>query len=286
MSKRASLLDRRALFANAAAAAVLAASGVSAQSRPQRGGRLHLAVSGASRRDSWISGGGLFMRMARQGLVFDTLTEVAADGTLQGELAIGWRSTKAGQNWSFDLRRGVRFHDGAAFTAKDVVASLSLPMFASVTAPSTHRVEITLPSPNVNLPLLLSKPDYVIRAAHAPSAGIGTGLYQVKDFHPGRRLLTKRVAQHYKDDRAGWFDTVELTAIQSEEVRRQALKEALVDGVDLKAVIDPDDLINATMFRDDTGSVQALVSHLSYPAVMGKRYPFDDMRAAERWWFS
>ena len=42
-------LDRRALFSSGAAAALLAAAGVSAGPLPQRGGKLRLALSGAAR---------------------------------------------------------------------------------------------------------------------------------------------------------------------------------------------------------------------------------------------
>ncbi|MEM6342089.1 MAG: peptide ABC transporter substrate-binding protein, partial [Pseudomonadota bacterium] len=84
-------LDRRALFASGAAAAVLAATGISAA--PKRGGRLRAALSGAARTDSWADpASGLFMRVAGQGILFDTLTEIAADGTLRSELARSWTS--------------------------------------------------------------------------------------------------------------------------------------------------------------------------------------------------
>jgi peptide/nickel transport system substrate-binding protein len=100
MSRRTSLMDRRALFSSAAAAALLAATGVSAAGAPQRGGRLRMALSGAARSDSWTSGEGLFMQIARQGLVFDTLTEVAADGTLRPELATGWLASEDALVWT------------------------------------------------------------------------------------------------------------------------------------------------------------------------------------------
>ena len=45
-------IDRRLLFTSGAAAALLAATGVSAQAAPRRGGRLRAALSGASRADT------------------------------------------------------------------------------------------------------------------------------------------------------------------------------------------------------------------------------------------
>ena len=46
MTKTRSLMDRRALFATGAAAALLAATGVSAAALPKQGGRLRMALSG------------------------------------------------------------------------------------------------------------------------------------------------------------------------------------------------------------------------------------------------
>ena len=71
MTGRSPLLDRRAVFSSAAAAALLAATGVSAAGAPKQGGRLRLALSGASRSDTWLQGNGLFMQIARQGLIYE-----------------------------------------------------------------------------------------------------------------------------------------------------------------------------------------------------------------------
>ncbi|MDA0961817.1 MAG: peptide ABC transporter substrate-binding protein, partial [Proteobacteria bacterium] len=95
------LVDRRALFTTGAAAALLAASGVSLDAAPQRGGRLRLAVPR----------GDLFEAAAR-GALYDTLTDVGPDGLLRGELATDWTTDAQARDWRLTLRRDVRFHDG------------------------------------------------------------------------------------------------------------------------------------------------------------------------------
>src|SRR5215469_18605853 len=40
-----------------------------------------------------------------------------------GDLADSWTVAKDGRTYTFKLRRGVRFHDGAELTARDVKAS-------------------------------------------------------------------------------------------------------------------------------------------------------------------
>lgn len=269
-------LDRRALFASGAAAALLAATGLSAGPLPQRGGKLRLALSGAARSDDWLRGDGLFMQVARHGMVFETLAEVAADGTLRPELATGWTSRNDGQIWTFDLRRGVTFHDGTPFTAADVVASLA--GVGGVRALSRHLIEITLDAPDAALPFTLATPAHIIRPAHAPDAGLGTGLYTVRRFAAGQQLLAERVARHWKDGQAGWFDTVELVSVPSPAVRAQAVAEYLVDGADIAQT--------AALAGFDDIAVwdgHAVSTTVAMPATLG-RGPFDSLRAPQRWW--
>ena len=286
MSGRNSLLDRRALFTTGAAAALLAATGASAGEPPRRGGRLRLALSGATREDTWVHGEGLFMQVARQGMIFDTLTEVAGNGILKGELATGWQASEGARQWRFDLRPDVRFHDGSPLTARDVVASLqSLLPQPEITAQGALHVQITLPQANPGLPLLLSEPRYVIRPAHALEAGIGTGLYRLRRFSAGRQVLAERVESHYKDGTAGWFDTVELVAIPAREVRAQALSERLVDAADLPARPRYRERGDVTLQTDSAGGVSALSGDLRQPPNPGRQAPMDNLRAPERWWF-
>jgi ABC-type transport system substrate-binding protein len=274
MTRRA--FDRRALFSSGAAAALLAAAGVSAGPLPQRGGKLRLALSGATRGDDWVLGNGLFMQVARQGLVFETLTEVAADGTLRGELSTDWSSTLDAQVWTFDLRQNVHFHDGVSFSAADVIHSLSA--VGKIEAVGADQVRITLAEPDPSLPFRLSKASHVIRAAHSPNDGVGTGIYHVRHFSAGQQLLAERVETHWKDGQAGWFDSVELVSIPSSPVRAQAVAEYLVDGADVE------DAGALTGFDDiAVFDGQAVSRSVAMPSVLG-RGVFDDMRAPQRWW--
>lgn len=244
-----------------------------------------MALSGARRDDSWTHGHGLFMKVARQGLVFDTLTEVAADGTLQGELASGWSSSGDARIWLFDLRSDVVFHDGAPFTAADVVASAAGFADGVVAATGTHQVSFTLTHSDPGLPMRLSQPEFYIAAAHAPGTGIGTGLYQVTHFTPGQRLLAQRSAQHYKDN-AGWFEEVELTSIPSEDVRAQALGEYLVDAVDVHHPHSFASHPDIALLPSRHTPMQAVSTDVQQPRQISKLRPLDNLRAAERWWFA
>jgi peptide/nickel transport system substrate-binding protein len=57
--------------------------------------------------------------------IYETLVERATDGSLVPRLATEWSIHADDPTiWVFKLREGVTFHDGAAFTAEDVVASV------------------------------------------------------------------------------------------------------------------------------------------------------------------
>ena len=55
--------------------------------------------------------------------VYEGLVRRGQDMTVEPALAVGWGPIGDGQGWRFNLREGVTFHDGAAFTAEDVLFS-------------------------------------------------------------------------------------------------------------------------------------------------------------------
>src|SRR5210317_433281 len=59
--------------------------------------------------------------IAMNGQIYESLVTRDADLKLQPELAESWQAGADG--WTFKLRQGVKFHDGADFTAEDVVFS-------------------------------------------------------------------------------------------------------------------------------------------------------------------
>jgi peptide/nickel transport system substrate-binding protein len=238
-------ISRRGLLTSGVLAGVFAASGVPLQAQ-SRGGVLRLGLSGASLTDRWDPRfhRGVFMRVAGQGAVHDCLTEIAATGELVGELAESWESTPDARVWTFTLRRGVAFHDGSLLTAADVLASLDwhrgtvspaaaiVAQIAEMRSPGPGQVQITLVAPNADFPFLLSDPHLVVAPEGRMTEGIGTGLYRVTHFDPGQSARLSRVSSHYKDGRAGWFDAVDLIALDNPADRVAALIQGRVDAID------------------------------------------------------
>lgn len=244
-------ISRRGLLRSGAAVGVLAATGFPVLAQAKRGGRLRLGLNGANTSDSWDgrTHSDAFMVNGAHGCVFDCLTEVSATGELIGELAESWEATPDAKTWTFTLRQGVTFHNGKAFGADDVLESLSMhvadgaksaaqPIVASIDEmkkTGDHQVQIVLKEGNADFPFLMSDYHLLMYPAgqmdEAIVKGIGTGMYEVVSFDPGVRFVGKRVASHYKDGKAGWFDEVEFIAINDSSARMNALLTGQVDAV-------------------------------------------------------
>ncbi|MCL4502802.1 MAG: ABC transporter substrate-binding protein, partial [Deltaproteobacteria bacterium] len=57
------------------------------------------------------------------GLIYDSLLKYDGDLNLVGQLAESWQVSPDGLAITFKLRHGVKWHDGAPFTAQDVLFS-------------------------------------------------------------------------------------------------------------------------------------------------------------------
>ena len=141
------------------------------------------------------------------GTVFDCLTEVTAAGELIGELAVSWEASADAKIWTFNLRKGVTFHNGKSFGADDVIESLGMhtaegaksaakPIVSAITEMkkmSEHQIQFTLAAGNADFPFLLSDYHILMYPAgmvdEAIAKGIGTGLYKVVSFDPGVRCV-------------------------------------------------------------------------------------------------
>jgi len=93
--------------------------------------------------------------------VFEGLTRIDETGQVQPALARSWDISEDGRTYTFALRRGVTFHDGAGFDAQDVIFSFERAMaegstngqkqlFSTIeemSAPDDHTLVIELTQP-------------------------------------------------------------------------------------------------------------------------------------------
>jgi peptide/nickel transport system substrate-binding protein len=95
--------------------------------------------------------------------VYEPLVDFNSNYAIEPSLAIAWKLIDP-RTWQFDLRPGVRFHDGTPFTSEDVIFSLNRAMskasdyrqfvssIATAEAVDDHTVRITTLAPNPILP--------------------------------------------------------------------------------------------------------------------------------------
>ena len=156
------------------AAGMISVSGISQvlAAEPKKGGHMKVAMAHGSTADTldpavienglqWVASYG----------VANTLTELAADGSLVPSLATSWQSSPDAKTWTFKLRNDAEFHNGKTMTVDDVIASLNYhrgeasqsvgkPILESVTeikADGSETMVVNLSSGNADFPLILMR---------------------------------------------------------------------------------------------------------------------------------
>ena len=252
-------LDRRGFLKTTAASAIAATlpMGGGAMASPSRGGHLRVGLGNGQTTDTLNPG--TYSNSFTTSLSYSIhghLTEVAADGSLQPELAESWEASADASEWRFKLRRGVTFHSGKPVTVEDVVNSINFhrgeastsaagPIVApikEITAEGDDTVVFTLDGGNADFPFILTDYHLVIAKADGDSidwkSGDGCGSYVLKDFNAGVSMSLERNPNHWRDD-VGWFDSVEVVALLDQNARTTALVSGdvhVVDKLDLKTV--------------------------------------------------
>lgn len=184
--------------------------------------------------------------------MFDSLTDLDADGRLQPSLAESWSRVDA-RVWELNLRKGVLFQDGSPLTAEDVAYSLARP--ATLTSsPATlngflkdiEKVEIVrsgvvrltttsslavLPNYLATVPIVSRKLTEGLKPEDFESGRgmVGTGPYKFVRFLRGDRLELVRNDQYW--GRKPHFDKVVLRIMPNAPARTAALLSGEVDAI-------------------------------------------------------
>ena len=213
--------------------------------------------------------------------VCETLVRVRP-GSLrpEGVLATTW-ATPDQRVWTFTLRTGVRFHDGAALDADAVVANLehlrrvrSFPGRAERVGPSVF--QIRLDRANAALLSTLSQPFFAMqspRRLDGPGSDglVGTGAFRLTAVRPGRVEL--RAFEGH------WGGTPRLQRVVFQRYAdEETLARALASGeADVTSALGP---ARAVSLRDQPGLTldSRTGLNLIYLAVNDERPPFDDPR--------
>ena len=162
---------------------------LAAETRPQYGGTLRVAMRGApaSLDPADSTGSDSFARRSLTLLIFDTLVTSDENGRVQPSLALSWQAT-GNQGWRFRLRRGVKFHDGTPLTAEVAAASLRFANPSWNISADGDSVIIERDIPAAELLAELGMPRNAIAQRNPDGKPSGTGPFHIVDFQPGKKL--------------------------------------------------------------------------------------------------
>ncbi|MFT4464949.1 MAG: ABC transporter substrate-binding protein [Sodalis sp. (in: enterobacteria)] len=205
-------LSRRSLLATLARTVALAALAVAC-------GVFTLPV--ISNPALWPLIGGVQNVMVNR-VLFNNLTTYGDPGQkVVGDLAESWTVAEDGLNWTFNLRKNVKWHDGTAFTADDVIfainkvwlnSEISFPQRSNFTMLvraeklDDYSVKLVTTDPTPALPVLLGylapilpvhslgdwTPEQFTQPAAFSKRPIGTGPFQFAEFVPGSYVRLAR----------------------------------------------------------------------------------------------
>ena len=247
-------LTRREFMRRSAALGV--AAGVSSAmlpsttlaSTPKFGGHARVGWHGGSTTDSLDP---IHLTSEFTGMLFYTvgsqLTEITPDGQLGPELAESFEANADATEWTFDLRKGVEFHNGKTLDADDVIMSIARHRGEDSQSPTKsiaetitdmrkdgpNRVIFTLQEGNADFPVSLSAQTFCILPVvdGEVQTGIGTGGYSLESWDPGVRASFKRHPNYFKSDRA-FFDTADITVVADSTSRQNGLVTGEFDIID------------------------------------------------------
>jgi peptide/nickel transport system substrate-binding protein len=194
-----------------AVSSVLAAAlALRAETRPQYGGTLHVAMRAASTSldPADASQPDSFARRSMMSMIFEGLVMLDDSGRPRAALAVSWQALPGNQRWRMQIRNGVKFHDGTSLTVEAAAASLRATNPTWTITAEGESVVIDCGTTDAELPAELALPKNAIVKRDSANRVVGTGPFQIADWQPGKRL-TLGANENYWQGRA-FLDGIEI----------------------------------------------------------------------------
>ncbi len=294
-------IDRRKFLKGAAAAGgMLAAYGLLGQkivshamaATPKRGGTLNFAMMGTPQGFDptyWEIHPDYHVGELCHSRLCVLTTELGA----APDLAERWEPNADATQWTFYLRKGVKFHHGKELEAKDVVNCLNHYIEAggfgaSEMAPcerwelvDKYTVKAYLKLGFSEFPISMAKPHTTIVPSDIPfeklkSQAIGTGPFKFVKFVPGEYFLVERNPDYYNADKV-YLDGIKALSITD----LSTSMNALISGeVDVMFQLRPDQF---PFLKKNPDVIAHQIPGLGYQnLIMDTRHkPFDDPRVRQ-----
>jgi peptide/nickel transport system substrate-binding protein len=190
---------------------------------------------------------------------------------LKPMLATSWKANADATVWTFQLRKGVKFHNGQEMTADDVVAnfkvytgdkeSQALSNFKGVLGPEgvikkgKYAVQFRLQAPTGAFPYLVSEAAYqtiiqprsIAKDGWVKAGMIGTGPYKLKNF-------TEKVEYNFVRHPQYWggvpaFDGAKVTTYETSTAQALALRAGQLDIVGAISTLEAQPFVKDKRFQ-------------------------------------
>ncbi|MGE0715130.1 MAG: ABC transporter substrate-binding protein [Alphaproteobacteria bacterium] len=179
-------------------------------------------------------------------LVFNGLTRMRADLSVEPELAESWTYSPDLKTWTFKLRHGVKFHNGREMVADDVVATYkrildpatgsgprsNYEMIETMETPDPYTVVFKLKYAYGGFADILADRQVKILPRdlfdQMATAPVGTGPFVYKSYTPGDRLILAKNPNYFEAGQPK-LDGVEMRIMPEMSVRIAALQAGDID---------------------------------------------------------
>ncbi len=285
-------------------AGILSAGTALAQT-PTRGGTLHAIVQP----EPPILMLGLNQQGPTQyvaGKIYQSLLTYTPDLKPAPSLAKSWKISKDGLSYSFELQKGVKWHDGKPFTSADVVFSIDKFLrethprarlvfnkyLESVKATNEHAVELKLKEPFPALTLAFVEDNMPMVPKHiydgtdyktnpANQTPIGTGPFKFKEWKKGSHIILVKNPDYWKKG-LPYLDEIVFRVIPDAASRAVAfekgdvnvLRGGDIDNVDAKR-------LRALPGVEYTTKGWEMYSPLAFMIMNQRKPPFDSVKVRQ-----
>jgi peptide/nickel transport system substrate-binding protein len=241
-----------------------------------------------------------FMGVFNNLVIYDQSVARNTFDSIRPELATDWTVSEDGREVRFNLRHGVKWHDGKPFTAADVRCTFDLLMekgeaklrrnprgvwyenVQEVTADNDFQVTFHLKQPQPSLMAFLAAGWSAIYPCHVPPAQmrrhpIGTGPFKFVELKTNERVRLEKNRDYWKPGRP-YLDAIEYTIITNRATRMLAFT---ADRADMAFPTD----VTVPLLKDVKAQVPTAQCTLrplgvSYNLILNRDVaPFNDARA-------
>ncbi len=241
-------------------------------------------------------------------LVFNGLVRYNPDGQLEPDLATSWSISSDGRDYTFHLRKGVKWQDGVPFTSQDVaftLAAIQNPDSRSPLAGSWQGIEanplddftVVYHLPNAYPPFLAQATQGLVprhllegvepsalRAANFNQKPIGTGPFKVTSYDPSNhQVMLDAYTQYFAGSpliphvQYYWYQTMD--AMNEAYSKRQILAFGDVKLNELKVV---QRLPNVRLYSYDRPTETILILRNNQPILKDQKVRAAINRAIDR----